>query len=90
MPSPPVSSVFFLNRQREKKKAFQANEDLILKENIRAYIYSLRIGKNIFKSDPLPKMGVMLNFCIVSDRKWTRVKYQLAGFFSSPFWNLDY
>lgn len=44
-------------------------KDLILQENIGAYIYGLRIGKNILKSNPLPKMGVMLNFCIVSDRK---------------------
>lgn len=61
---------FFFNRQRKKKKEFRLmKKDLILQENIGAYIYGLRIGKNILKSNPLPKMGVMLNFCIVSDRK---------------------
>lgn len=71
MPSPPVSSFFFfsIDKGKKKKKAFQVNEDLILQENIGVYIYGLRIGKNILKSDPLPKMGVMLNFYIVSDRK---------------------
>lgn len=71
MPSPPVSSFFFFSIDKEKKKKqFRLmKKDLILQENIGAYIYGLRIGKNILKSNPLPKMGVMLNFCIVSDRK---------------------
>lgn len=73
MPSPPVSSFFFffsIDKGKKKKKQFRLmKKDLILQENIGAYIYGLRIGKNILKSNPLPKMGVMLNFCIVSDRK---------------------
>lgn len=65
----PSKFFFFFLIDKGKKKAFQVNEDLILQENIGVYIYGLRIGKNILKSDPLPKMGVMLNFYIVSDRK---------------------